>query len=471
MTADSSTGADERAHERFDVAIVGGGASGVLVAAHLLSRPMPGRRVAIIEPDEVLARGIAYGTTAPEHLLNVTAGRMSAFEDDPRQFVRFLAADGGAAHADDDATASAFMPRREYGRYLRHVLAAQPAYGALRHLRGKVTDLERGDGFVLRLACGGEVRADAVVLAVGNAPRRAALAPPDADARFVSAWDGAAVSSIASDADVCILGSGLSMVDAVVTLARRNHRGRIHVISRHGLMPRPHAAPGRHGDSVADLLELGARGRTRALRRLVADAVAAGQPWQWVFDRLRPHGTALWRAWNDAEQARFLRHLVRFWDVHRHRIAPEVHAVLERLQRCGQMDVLAGRLLDVATAPSGECRIRCRLRATDAIRELTAHRLVTATGIETRLDARADELTRNLLARGLAVPGPHGLGIASGGIGQVLDARGCADPGLFVIGALRIGELWETIAIPDLRIHAARIAEALRGRLAERPSA
>lgn len=456
---------------RFDVAIVGGGASGVLVAAHLLSRPMAGCRVAIIEPDDVLARGIAYGTTAPEHLLNVTAGRMSAFEDDPRQFVRFLAADAGAAAASEGEVASAFVPRRDYGRYLRHVLASQPAREALRHVRDRVTDLERGDGLVLRLASGSEVRAGAVVLAVGNAPRRPAFAGSDADGRFVGAWDRAAVAAIAPEADVCILGSGLSMVDVVATLARNGHRGRVRVVSRHGLLPRPHAAPGPHGDSVADLLGLGALGRTRALRRLVAEAMAAGRPWQWVFDRLRPHGTALWRAWDEAEQARFLRHLVRFWDVHRHRIAPAAHETLERLRRSGRLEVIAARVLDVAAASGGECRIRCRLRGTDEIRVLPAQRIVAATGIETRLDARAGELPRALLSRGLVVPGPHGLGIASRGIGHVLDVDGRVAPDLFVIGALRIGDLWETIAIPDLRIQAARIADALRGRFEQRPSA
>lgn len=458
----------DRERDRVDIAIVGGGASGVLVATHLLSGPLPPCRVAIVEPDGELARGVAYGTPAAEHLLNVTAGRMSAFERDPAHFVRHLAASAAVAGS-PDRLASTFAPRREYGRYLRRTLAAQPHRDALHHVRERVAAIERRDGYILRLASGAEVRAGAVVLAVGNAPRRLALANADADAALVNAWDHAAVGAIAPEADVCVFGAGLSMVDVVATLVRNGHRGRIRVVSRHGLMPRPHAAPGRHGDDVADLLGLGALGRTRALRRLVADAQAEGRPWQWVFDRLRPHGRTLWRAWDAAEQARFLRHAVRFWDVHRHRIAPSAHAMLERLLRSGQMEITAGRVLRVEAAADA-FRVQCRLRGTDAIRTFGAQRLVDATGIETRLDRRADTLAEALLAGGLAVPGPHGLGIAGDGEGHVLGADGRPDPRLFVIGALRIGDLWETIAIPDLRVQAERIAAALRAQLEQRPA-
>lgn len=453
------------AHEtprHVNIAIVGGGASGVLVAAHLLDTGVPPQGIALIDAGPAPGRGVAYGTEAPEHLLNVTAGGMSAFAGTPTDFVRFLGAgqDGGPV----DTIPAMFAPRRDYARYLRHVLESRAGFPALRQVRDRVSDIERSDGsFRLRLASGGSLQADAVVLAVGNAPR-ALRVPPVLEDRVLQAWNPSGLAGLPPDADLCIIGSGLSMVDAALTLDRAGHRGRMHVLSRHGLMPLPHAhssAPAATGDTAAGLLDLGAARRLRLLRRMAADAAAAGEPWQWVFDRLRPHGQRLWQSWSEAEQARFLRHLVRYWDLHRHRIAPQVHAVLARLQDSGRLHVHAGRLFAVEPSTDGGCRIRYRARVTQAETTLHCDWIVNATGIETRVRARGDDLPAALLARGLAAPGPHGLGFASRGIGHVVDAQGHAASDLLVIGALRLGDLWETIAVPDLRQHAAAIASHL----------
>jgi uncharacterized NAD(P)/FAD-binding protein YdhS len=445
----------------LDVAIVGGGASGVLVAAHLLAAPTPPGRIALIDAGPVPGRGVAYGTEAPEHLLNVTAGGMSAFADDPGDFVRFLAGQGGTSTT---GLAAAFAPRRDYARYLRHVLERQPGFPALERIHGRVTDIERREGFQLRFATGAGLQAKAVVLAIGNAPRALAV-PAAVGARLLQAWDPAGLAGLPPEADIAIIGSGLSMVDVVLTLAAAGHRGRLHVLSRHGLMPLPHASAGGHAGGDADaagaLLGLGAAARLRRLRRMAAEALAAGEPWQRVFERLRPHGQHLWQAWNEDQQARFLRHLVRYWDLHRHRIAPQAHAVLARLLDAGQLHVHAGRLSTVKPVDDGGCSIHFKARGTGEERTLRCDWIVNATGIESRVRVRGDELAGALLARGLAVPGPHGLGLASRGVGEVVDAHGHAAADLLVIGALRLGDLWETIAVPDLRQHAAAIARHL----------
>ncbi|MBN8726106.1 MAG: FAD/NAD(P)-binding protein [Xanthomonadales bacterium] len=449
-----------------DIAIIGGGASGVLVAAHLLAADVPRKSVALIDSGPAPGRGVAYGTGAPEHLLNVPAGGMSAFADDPGDFARFLAAGQGGEPS--PGLAATFAPRRDYARYLRNVLESRPGFSALEIVHDRVSDIERRDGFHLQLASGKRLHADAVVLAIGNAPRRLAV-PAALSDRLLQAWDPASLSGLPPESDVCIVGSGLSMVDVVLTLAEAGHRGRLHVLSRHGLMPLPHATSSGHAgaaeaDAAAALLEASAAGRLRLLRRMVAEASAGGDSWQRVFERLRPHGQRLWQTWDEGEQASFLRHLVRYWDIHRHRIAPQVHAVLTRLQESGQLRIHAGRLLAAEPATGNGCRIRYRARGTHAEESLQCDWIVNATGIETRVRARGDDLAAALLARGLAVPGPHGLGFASRGIGEVVDAHGHVAPDLFVIGALRLGDLWETIAVPELRQHAAGIARHLLAR-------
>ncbi len=442
---------------RAGTAMVGGGAAGVLVAIRLLMDGPPREPLAIVEPDAVLARGAAYSTDREEHLLNVPAGRMSAIAEQPGHFVEFLARDG----AGDPATlADSFARRRDYGRYLRHTLESLAAQGAPLHLRERAIDIERHDGgYRVLLASGATVSARKVVLAVGNAPRRLPAYLQHPGMRLAEAWDYGAVQGIAADAAVCILGSGLSMVDAVLSLAARGHRGPIQVISRHGLMPLPHAAPGpHHGEGVDALLDLGTRARLRALRRTVAAAVSAGEPWQWSFDRLRPHGQTLWRTLDERQRRRFLRHAVRYWDIHRHRIAPQVADVLARLRASGQLQVHAGRLRSVVPAQGGGSDLHFRPRHAHREQTLRADWIVNATGVETNIDLRPGSLLGALRERGLVLPGPLGLGLASSGIGHVLDRRGEPDPALYVLGALRIGDLWESIAIPELRGQAREIA-------------
>lgn len=461
---------DPDASQGVDVAIVGGGAAGVLVATRLLAVPDSRLRVAIVEPAGELARGAAYATGQAEHLLNVVAGGMSAFAEDPGHFVRFLAASPDAGDA--AALAASFAARRDYGRYLRETLRAQPRYPSLQWLRERVADVEkRGQDNLLAFASGRTLAARAVVLAVGNAPRRIPASRLRGDVRLAEAWDYAAVGAIPADADVCIVGSGLSMVDAVLGLAHGGHRGHIHVLSRHGLMPLVHAEPGAGTHVLGNLPSLGLRERVRLVRAWTRAATAAGEPWQWVFDRLRPHGQALWRSLSHADQQRFLRHVVRYWDIHRHRIAPQVAATLAALRDGGRLDAVAGRLRSVEARADGGVEVSYRPRRGDGARTLRADWLVNATGVETHIDLQPDTLLGALRARGRVLPGPHGIGIASEEPGRVFDARGRPDPGLFVLGAMRIGSLWESIAIPELRGQAQALAGHLRALLDDRPEA
>ena len=447
----------------FDVVIAGGGAAGVLAAIHLLARP--GLRVAIVEPRDALARGVAYSTTQPEHLLNVVAARMSAFDTRPDDFVEYLL---DLPDAPDRARVErTFAQRRVYGRYLGERLQQQPGVDGLVHVRATVTGLDRGARVTVRLDSGDLLQATHVLLAAGNAGRALPLpgAAIEGAPRIIEAWEYDAVRAIDADRDVCIIGSGLSMVDAALTLAGNGHRGAIDVISRHGLAPLGHVRPGSEALDVNGLLGLGVRERVHALRQHVAVSQAAGRPWQWTMDALRPHGRALWTSLDAREQRRFLRHAARFWDIHRHRIAPEAAAQLERLRARGQWRVHAGRLLALSGSAHA-VSIRYRPRHAQATDELHAGCVINATGVETAIDRQRGSLYARLRAEGLVQPGPHGLGIAAGARGEVLDAHRVPVPGLHTLGASRIGEQWESIAVPELRTQAAEIAAAVQADVA-----
>src|SRR3954451_24486492 len=71
------------------IAVIGAGFSGTIAALHLLDR-LPSRNLLLCERSSAFARGAAYATSSPVHLLNVRAANMSAYPDRPMHFVDWL---------------------------------------------------------------------------------------------------------------------------------------------------------------------------------------------------------------------------------------------------------------------------------------------------------------------------------------------------------------------------------------------
>lgn len=452
---------------RFDIAIVGGGAAGVLAAIQCLRQASAPLRVVLFEPNPRLGEGVAYATARAEHLLNVPTGRMSALPDQPDDFLHWRCAQPGHLEAARAALAHTYAPRREYAAYLEQRLAEARGNSAavLQILPRRIDHMARAaDGWTLASGDAGW-QAGRVLLATGNAPRP--LPARGADGLpavcLVDAWDYAGVAAIDADADICIVGTGLSMADALLTLAGNGHRGTIHLLSRHALLPLPHAPAHALDDAfpVESLHARSLRARLHMLRQGMRATAARGLPWQALMERLRPHGQALWRSLAVAEQRRFLRHAVRYWDIHRHRVAPSVHAVLQELRDDGRLRLHRARLESVAVSARG---VRLLARAPRGnVLELDVDQVVNATGLELRVQAMHSPLLARLLDLGHVQPGAHGLGLATDSEGRLLGADGRAQDDLRTLGSLRIGEAWETIAVPELRLQAESIARAWAG--------
>ena len=451
---------------RFDIAILGGGAAGTLAAIQGLRQARTADRIVLFEPGARLAEGVAYATARGEHLLNVPTGRMSALADHPDDFLDWLAARPGHHDTAREALARGYAQRRDYALYLRDRLqqARHDSVASLEVVPMRIDQLRRADDHWQLHGADGRFEARRVLLAVGNAarplPARGASTLPRP--RRLDAWDYAGVAAIDADAEVCIAGTGLSMVDAVLTLAGNGHRGRIHLLSRHGLLPLAHTPVHEVDDTLqpAELHGQGVRARLRRLRRQVRDAATRGLPWQAVMERLRPHVQALWRSLPAGEQRRFLRHASRHWDIHRHRIAPSVHAVLRDLLDSGRLRIHRARLDMVAGGP------RC-VQLTARTRDgrglvLDVDHVINATGVEMRVQAMRNPLLEQLLGDGYARAGAHGIGLDCDAGGRLRDAAGVPQDDLRVIGSLRIGEAWESIAVPELRVQAAEVIHAWR---------
>jgi uncharacterized NAD(P)/FAD-binding protein YdhS len=435
----------DRAVTRSDrVAIIGGGASGVLTALQLLSSSDDSALcVTVHEASGVLGRGIAYGTSDPRHLLNVRARHMSAYADVPSDLLDW------ARRAGRDPDPLGFLPRMEFSAYLQDTLA-DVADHRLTISAGRVDDIVPvGDGFELRTR-DRVATADTVVLAYGNqAPQPLTVGGVDLaelPGYLPNPWDLAAIRALPDDAAVVIVGTGLTAIDTAITLLEDSPRRRAVMVSRHGLLPHAHIEQ-QSTAWVSDVPTgpLTADGIAAFVRGQVGAARAHGVDWRNVVDGLRPATQSIWGRLDLGERRRFLSTYVRDWEVRRHRMAPEVADRIRGYLRDGRLTLEDGGLTDA---------------------HLEADAVVNCTGPLTDLDRTTDPLLQALRSRGLVAPDPLRLGLDSTLDGEVVGSDGRVVPGLYAVGPPRKGTLWESTAIPEIRTQAAEVSRLVLGRVA-----
>lgn len=433
------------------IAIVGGGFSGTLQAINLLRHDGP--RATLIERRQRPGVGLAYGEAAPDHVLNVRAANMSALPDEPDHFVRWLEARGMA-----DA-ARAFVPRLTYGTYLQELLAQaverQP--GRLDILHAEAVDCDLDDGANIRLADGRTLRADIAILAVGNLPPhhpRGLSAAMAGDLYAADPWHEHATGGLTDADTVLILGTGLTMVDMVLKLDAEGFGGRMIALSRRGLLPHRHGGQAAF-DPIDDRPEPCASALVSSVR-----ARAGEVGWRNAVDELRRFTTSLWRAADDATRERFLRHLRPWWDIHRHRIAPEVAERLAALIAQGRLTVAGAKTL--AFEPrDGTMLATFRRRGEDAPETLAVRRVINCTGPQGDLFSTRDPLLQGLTQSGLIRPDPLRIGIDVDAAARTLAADGTANEQLYAIGPMTRGASWEIVAVPDIRVQVWTVARRM----------
>ncbi|AKF46825.1 FAD/NAD(P)-binding protein [Pseudomonas fragariae (ex Marin et al. 2024)] len=461
----------EDSHQTADILIIGGGLSGTMLAAQLLRRPGR-RRILIIETRSELGRGEAYSATEPGHTLNGNAARMSVDPDNPDDLTQWLTdylAAGGWPEAAEQRVpvAELFPPRGVFGLYvqqrLREARSAGEAFGSTAvHVPGEAVDLQvHADGVSISLADGRMLRGSRAVLATGmyaasRTPRRDSN---ELNTAALDPWDVAVMRKLDPQSRVLIIGSGLTMVDALVSLETAGHRGPIQIFSRHGLLPHVRRQPPEWSDFLAqDPSIRTTRQLVRKVREQCELAIESGIDWQAPLDTVRANVGRLWNQASDQQRRQFVRHVRPWWESHHHRSPPPSAALLARLIRQGRLSIDAASLQGVASLPSGQVQISVRRRGESQPTQITGDALINSTGIEYDWRRVDRPLPRQLLARGLIQPGPLALGIAADAAGAVLDAHGQYSARLFAMGPPLRGMWWESTAVTDVAIQAKALA-------------
>lgn len=443
------------------VVVIGGGASGVLAARHLWRVARGAVSITVVESRAELGRGLAFGTRFDGHLLNVCPAQMSALPDQPNHFRAWLSG-CGVRLAADPCDPLCFVPRGLYGRYLDELLAGIPrptaaSSAGLEHVRQRCVALYEREGDVAAvLEDGNTVEAQAAVLATGNEPAASLVS-----AVAMAPWDETIWTAIPPDGLVLIAGTGLTMADSVLSLVAGGHRGPIVALSRRGLLPQAHAATQPFALDLADIpLGTSIGYLTRWLRRLLRDAATRGYGWRSVVDGMRPHMRAIWQNLPSDSRARFLRHARPFWDIHRHRLAPEVDTALRQARVRGQLRIVSGRLLSADMAPDG-ILVRFRRRGTSKISALRPAAIIECIGLESDPLRSANPVVRDLLARGAARSDPLGIGLDVAPDGALIDAADRRSTRVFAVGPAARAAFWEITSIPDIRSQSADVVRKI----------
>jgi uncharacterized NAD(P)/FAD-binding protein YdhS len=454
--------------DRPVVGIVGAGFSGTMVAAQLLRQPGGPLDVVLVERTGRFGPGLAYGARDDRHLLNAPAERMSAFEGAPLHFSQWAEARLGQI-----ATGS-YLPRRLYGEYLESVLddaaGCAPEHRRLHRVVDTVVDArERPDGIELSLGSGGRVRCDRVVVATGNAPQTPLPGLPR-DPRIVTdPWAPGALCPHPAAGTILVVGTGLTAVDAVLSITAGGAGPSIIAVSQRGGFPHTQVAdlyeaspppPIPPGPITVDEAE-------QHVRDHVDRMTDAGYGWRAAIDGLRPTVPQLWMRMPLDERRRFLAGPAGRWDRCRHRTAPEAAQRLRWLDARGRLEVVGGRVVSGRATAAG---IEVEVEEGERRSVIAADRVVVCAGPARDVTRVSGPFERALLRRGLATPDPLGLGLRAAPNGALLGVGDEPSRRLFTLGPPLRGELWETTAVADIRVQAERLATALDASLAERAS-
>lgn len=429
----------------YDVIVIGHGASGTLVCHNLVELSQPGLKIAILEKNPEPVTGIAYSTKFDCHFLNVPAKKMSGLANTPLDFLEYLT---------DEGKAYEFIPRKIYGDYLKEKFNNCKQLASAKAITLDSYNLEAAscqrtqeDYFDIE-ASGEKFRAKYVILAIGNSNKipsffnsPAIINNPNA---ILQAWDFERINNIKPDSNVCIVGSGLTMIDIIMSLQANNFTGKVDVVSRHGYAPLPH-------DLASYKYNLDINWQLDSPRMLIKQfkhelkKLPKGTPWQSLIDSIRPKTQAIWKNFSGKHKLQFIRHLRALWDIHRHRIDKKLYDNFTDLVAKGTITQHSGGIKNISVLNN---KFKVELKAVTIEPDV----IINTTGLKVEFDKTHSKLVASLLESDLIQPGPLNMGINVNDDYEVCE-------NMYTIGFPMIGCLWETIAIPDIKFQALDIAK------------
>jgi uncharacterized NAD(P)/FAD-binding protein YdhS len=449
------------------IAIIGAGFSGMMTATHLIKNAI-NAEIYLFDENPKVGRGVAYAPYSKKQLLNVVAGKMSAFPEHPNHFVEWVLKQPSHNALDRNMIFNAFLPRDLYGKYLEKLWEAakhEAAFSGIEvHvIQERVTELDyKNNKASILTASGFNMKFDACVIATGNQlPGNPNILDDSfykSKRYFQNPWDLQAVKGLSGDS-VLILGNGLTMVDTVIGLLENGFNGKIISLSPNGFNILPH----RHNGMIYEQLskELTGVDNLKDLVRLVYSHVRLvrtfGLTAEPIIDALRPHVQRFWQQFTLEEKKLFLKNYRHLWGVARHRIPMHIHDKIQRLQIEGRLQILAGKIQGLKEKENSVEVFYTNKE--DLLSSFKVSRVVNCTGPESDFDKLHQHFLKGAKEKGILVQDELKLGIQTNVADyRIRNEKGKPQAGLYTLGANLRGELWESTAVNELRQQAREIA-------------
>lgn len=446
------------------IGIVGAGFTGTALAALLYQSSNTPLEIYLFDKTGEFGAGSAYATPFPFHLLNARARDMSAFEEDATHFVRWLENDSIAKNHLDSTIpiAEQFVPRFLYRRYLQHIINDMQAKTnnqiTVKLVSATVIDAHIvNDQVSLKLDNDDILFVNKVILATGNDAPSHFPFPVARDVKCIeNPWHYEAVKQVGKHESVLIVGTGLSMIDVMLTLQNQQHEAHVFAVSRHGLLPLPHAEACVGEKVVHENMPTDIRSLTRYVREKSIAHASRGGDWRSIVNALRPQVSQLWQQTNAAEKQRFMRHVMPYWNIHRHRVHDKLYQMLESLQASGQLTILSGRVISVDQAAA---IIKPRHKHTT--QKIKVDWVINCMGPSLHNKKNQQPLIKSLLKQGLISQDSLQMGLAVSIEGAVKDSSGSASHYFYTLGPAVLGTYWESLAVPEIRQQGLTLAKHL----------
>lgn len=429
------------------IAIVGGGISGTLTVLQIIKQSKVPLIIFWFDTQNKFCKGYAYNSFDESHLLNVRANNMSVFPDEPNHFMEWL------HQFHKQYTSRDFVPRKLFGEYVHDTFESLKNSNSnvkLHLIAEEVKSIRKTDqGFDIKTHL--NYHAQKVILAFGNFlpahPRSISQEFLSSKNYFQNAFNIQLTSQIQLYSHITIIGSGLTMIDIIGSLYRYQYKGKIMVISPHAYIPQAHqenplpsVEPFIDSKKQYSLLEI-----LSLVNKQLKLAKKENLNLQSVVDIMRPHLQRIWLNFSLQEKQQFLRHLRHKWGVARHRAPAQSMAIFNDLKSTGKLQLIKGRISNIKSLESG-----FEIHYSDK-QTLHTQLIINCTGPESDYSQLKSPLIQDLIQNQIICSDPIKYGINAQKDGQI-------SGNLYTLGPPLKGILWESVAVPEIRVQSQELA-------------
>lgn len=447
----------------MDIAIIGGGLSGTLLAHYLLQEDLHPTTIYLFEREyQQLCRGIAYRASHETQLLNVPAGAMNLYGLPVGHFHHWLHVNGHLNVLPGD-----FVSRALFGTYLKELFQKsldQAKNVTVKVITDEVIDIFKNDeSLELSTVNGHTYRVGKAVVANGILPPAdpfdVALHLKLARLYQSNPWNFRYHDQLKNNDHVVLIGTGLTMLDHAVDLLKSNKNIRVTAFSRRGFLPLEHKIYQAYDFPAYNVVPNEDIGMLlNSIRKYYRAHKDQGLDWRQLIDSIRNQVPQLWKALSLVSKKKFIRHVKPFWEIHRHRAPQQQLDIVRQAIQEGRFTLLKGKIQEVTSV--GQSLVITLVNAFDTMR-IEANYLLNSSGLQHNISLTADPLLRNLMERGYIIPDSTKLGVETDSSGAFQCSAG--DKNIFSLGALRRAAVFECTAAKEISEQAFELSKSLNG--------